>query len=390
MKNWVKIALSILMVLAGAGISWMLVKTKPKAAQKPRSATLPVVEVISASKSDYAVRISSQGEVLPGRRTSLAAEVSGRVIWVSPKFEVGERFEENEILVEIDPADYEAAEIMAASELATAVLNLEQERARSEQAKRDWEALGGGGKASELVLRKPQLESATKRVDAAQAALDKTKRDLSRTKVRAPYACQIQATFTEKGSSLVAGAPVADLFSRDFELRLPVSLEDFRFIDMTSTVDVTFMARFGGDEITWKGRLLRTEGQVDRGSQSVFLVAGIAPVEPDTAAAKFLVPGLFLQAELTGKTLSAVYTLPRRAFYGKDRILVVNTDKTTELRQVMVIRTERDEVVVGKGIGEGELVAISPVPNVIDGMSVKINREPGNNGENDGETGLSD
>ena len=58
--------------------------------------------MISASKSDYAVRISSQGEVLPGRRTSLAAEVSGRVIWVSPKFEVGERFAEDETLLEID------------------------------------------------------------------------------------------------------------------------------------------------------------------------------------------------------------------------------------------------------------------------------------------------
>ena len=76
----------------------------------------------------------------------MAAEVSGRDIWVSLKFEVGERFEE----------DYEACgEIMAASELATAVLNLEQERT-FEQAKRDWDALGGGGKASELVLRKPQ------------------------------------------------------------------------------------------------------------------------------------------------------------------------------------------------------------------------------------------
>ena len=159
---------------------------------------------------------------------------------------------------------------------------------------------------------------------------------------------------------------------------------------MTSEVTVTFMARFGGEEITWKGRLLRTEGQVDRGSQSVFLVAGIAPVEPDTIAAKFLVPGLFLQAELTGKTLSSVYTLPRRAFYGKDRILVVNTDKTTELRQVMVIRTERDEVVVGKGISEGELVATSPVPNVIDGMLVNINNELDNHGESEGKTGASD
>ena len=390
MKHWVKITLSLLIVLIGAGISWALVKTKPKAAQKPRSVLLPVVDVIRARTADYAVRIASQGEVLPGRRTSLAAEVSGRVVWVSPKLEVGERLEEDEVLLEIDRADYEAAEILAASELATAELALVQERARSEQAQRDWDALGGGRKASELALRKPQLRSAIKRMDAVKAALDKAKRNLLRTKVRAPYSCQVKATFTEKGSSLVAGGLVADLFSRDFELRLPVSLEDFRFIDMESGAAVFFSARFGGEEVKWEGDLIRMEGQVDRGSQSVFLVASILPGKPGTPAAKFLVPGLFLRAELTGRTLASVYRLPRKAFYGKDRILVVNPDKTVGLRRVAVIRTEHDEVVVGDGLTESELVAISPVPNVIDGMSVKINEGAGSGGLDAGEVRSSD
>ncbi|MCP4847162.1 MAG: efflux RND transporter periplasmic adaptor subunit [Verrucomicrobiaceae bacterium] len=390
MKNWVKITLSFLIVLIGVGISWSLVMTKPKAAQKPRSVLLPVVDVVRAATADYHVKIASQGEVLPSRRTSLAAEVSGRVVWVSPKLEVGERFEEGEILLEIDRADYEAAEILAASELAVAELNLDQERARSEQAERDWEALGGGREASDLVLRKPQLRSALKGVDAAQAGLDKAKRDLLRTKMRAPYPCQVKRTFTEKGSSLVAGGLVADLFSREFELRLPVSLEDFRFIDMKSDVVVSFMASLGGEDVAWKGQLIRTEGQVDRGSQSVFLVASIQPGEVGTSAAKFLVPGIFLRAELTGNTLASVYRLPRKAFYGKDRILIVNPDRTVELRKVTVLRTEHDEVVVGKGLADGELVAISPVPNVIDGMSVQINSKLGGEELDAGEVSTGD
>ena len=390
MKNWVKITLSLLIVTTGVGNSWILVITKPKAAQKPRSVLLPVVDVVTATTANYDVKIASQGEVLPSRRTSLAAEVSGRVVWVSPKLEVGEHFEEDEVLLEIDRADYEAAEILAASELAAAALTLEQERARSEQAKRDWEALGGGRKASELVLRKPQLRSAMKRVDAAQAGLDKAERDLLRTKVRAPYFCQVKKTFTEKGSSLVAGGLVADLFSREFELRLPVSLEDFRFIDLESNVAVSFMARFGGEEVEWEGKLIRTEGQVDRGSQSVFLVASIQPGGPGTSAAKFLVPGLFLRAELTGNTLASVYRLPRKAFYGKDRILIVKPDRTVGLRKVTVLRTEHDEVVVGDGLADGELVAISPVPNVIDGMSVQINSEAGSEELDTGEVSSGD
>ena len=375
MKNWVKITLSVVIVLLGGAICWALVLTKPRAAQKPRSMLLPVVDVVTANTADYTVRIGSQGEVLPSRRTSLAAEVPGRVVWVSPKLEVGERFAEDEILLEIDRADYESAEVLAASDLAVAELALEQEQARSEQAKRDWDALGGGRKASELVLRKPQLKSALKRVDAAQSGLEKALRDLLRTRVRAPYACQVQETFTEQGSSVAAGGVVADVFSREFELRLPVSLEDYRFIELEAKVAVSFHAKFGGEEVEWAGKLIRTEGRVDRGSQSVFLVASILPGEPGTTAAKFLAPGLFLKAELTGKTLGAVYRLPRKAFYGKDRILIVNPGNTVALRRVKVIRTEHDEVVIGDGLEQGERVAVSPVPNVIDGMAVKVNNQ---------------
>ena len=49
-----------------------------------------------------------------------------------------------------------------------------------------------------------------------------------------------------------------------------------------------------------------------------------------------------------------------------------------------------DEVVVSKGIDEGHLVAISPGPNVIDGMPVKVNGDSGNQGLDDGAAGSGD
>jgi hypothetical protein len=46
MKNWVKITLSLIIALLGIGICWVLVLTKPRAAQKPRNILLPVVDVV--------------------------------------------------------------------------------------------------------------------------------------------------------------------------------------------------------------------------------------------------------------------------------------------------------------------------------------------------------
>ena len=49
---------------------------------------------------------------------------------------------------------------------------------------------------------------------------------------------------------------------------------------------------------TGAGQLLRTESQVDRSSQSIFLVASIENAELKN---KFLVPGIYLKAKLFGK-----------------------------------------------------------------------------------------
>ena len=73
-----------------------LIMTKPVAEIKERKRTIPAVEVWEAKVSDYNIIIKSQGVTEPKRSTVLAAQVSGKVVAVSPKFEVGEKIENHE------------------------------------------------------------------------------------------------------------------------------------------------------------------------------------------------------------------------------------------------------------------------------------------------------
>jgi len=373
MKRIPKILIAVLIAAAGIGGMAALVMSKPKAEKVERQRVLPAVEVITAQAGDYPVTVASQGEVIPQRKTLIAAEVSGRVMTVSPKFEVGEAFKEGEFLLEIDSSDYEAARASAAAEVENAKLLIVTEEAVAKQKAKEWKSFGKSEDPPDLVLRVPQLKSANARLVAAEAALEKASRDLERTTVRAPYACQLSATSAELGAVVAAGSPIAEVFSTgDFELRLPVSLEDFAFVDAKPGVPVDFEAELGGQLLRWKGELVRTEGQVDRTCRSVFLVAKVSPADDDSVASKFLAPGLFLKAGVTGETLTKVFRLPRKALYGKDEILIVNPDNTVSLRPVTVVRTEDSEVVISGGLEAGERVAVSPVPNVIDGMEVDV------------------
>jgi len=156
-------------------------------------------------------------------------------------------------------------------------------------------------------------------------------------------------------------------------VRLAVELEDFAYVKIgEGKVPVRFSTRLGREELHWQGEVLRSEGRVDRSSRSVFLVARVSAKDGEERAGKFLVPGLFVRAEVDAGVLTDVFQLPRKALYGKDRILIVDSEDRVAFRQVKILRASRDQVVIGEGIEPGERVAISPLPQVIDNMKVSV------------------
>ena len=109
------------------------------------------------AQREHQVIIQTQGVVEPIQITALASEVSGKMEYLSPNFEVGQRFKKDEVLLSIDASDYEAVQAKAMAELADAKLALSKETALSEQA---------------LTLEEPndpQLESA---LDSAKAGVE--------------------------------------------------------------------------------------------------------------------------------------------------------------------------------------------------------------------------
>ena len=373
MKKWAQITAVFIVGLIGILVFYSLVATKPVAETVQRQAVLSTVEVWLAEPTEHQVVIESQGVVEPVHVTDLASEVGGRVKFLSPEFEVGQRFQEGQVILEIDSSDYEAIQAKANSELAEAKLYLIKERALSQQASRDWEALGKGKDPNDLVLRKPQLETALARVVAAKAALEKSERDLERTKIRSPYESKIKNTNIELGSLLSPGTTIGSIYSADkYEIRLPVSISDYDFVEFDFSSEVSFQTDIAGAQYKWTGQLLRTESQVDRSSQSIFLVASI---ENSELKNKFLVPGIYLKAKLFGKKIKDTYSVPRGALIGKNRIIIALENDTVSFKEVTIIRSSREEVIISEGISKGDRIVTTPIPNAIEGMKVNIYNE---------------
>jgi multidrug efflux pump subunit AcrA (membrane-fusion protein) len=88
-----------------------------------------------------------------------------------------------------------------------------------------------------------------------------------------------------------------------------------------------------------------------------------------------LAVGLFVEAEIMGRTAEDAFVLPRGALrqeQGQRGVYVVDGDSRLRFRPVEVLRLERETVVLGDGLQAGDRVNVSPLAAIVDGMRVRV------------------
>jgi RND family efflux transporter MFP subunit len=234
----------------------------------------------------------------------------------------------------------------------------------------------------------------------ATARLARAERDLARTELRAPYEGRVRGENVDVGQVATSGQRIATLYAVDWaEVRLPIPDRELRYVDVplgarTRDEDapepagpaVRLHTEFAGRAHTWTGRVVRTEGEIDPKSRMVNVVARIEdPYGVHEGSDRTpLAVGLFVEAEILGETVSGVFVLPRTALRpgdpmdpdAPDAVHVIDAEERLRIRTVEVLRNEPERVVIGAGLAAGERVSISPLPGVVDGMSVRVAAEP--------------
>jgi RND family efflux transporter MFP subunit len=355
--------------------------------RKDAAAQAVLVEAIPAELSTLNFIVHSQGAVEPRTETTLVAEVSGQIVSVSPNFIAGGFFREGEVLMQIDPSDYETALLRAQAALASRRAQYADQKARSEQALKDWENLGRQGEPSDLVLRKPQLAEAQAGVQAAEAELQEAERDLQRTRIRVPYDGLVREKRVDVGQFVAAGTPLGVTFAIDIaEIRLPLSGNDLDYLNLPSAtrldnaqrVPVTLTADEGGVGGAWQGQIVRTEGVIDRTSRVLYAVAEV--VDPYGVLGRSdrqeLKVGTFVRAEIQGRQAEDVVVLPRAVLRPDQTVLIANAERRLEVRPVTVARAEPRKVYISSGIEAGELVITTSMDAPIPGTQLAIAGAP--------------
>ena len=375
---------AVMLTIAGVFTTVMYLNRPPSELAKPQQ-RLVTVEVIEALKQSLQIPIQAQGTVSPARSTSLISEVKGRIVEVSDNFNVGSFARKGDVLLRIDPRDYQTNLLRAQAALASAESSLAQEKGRSQVASQEWKKLPKGSQrsqqAKDLYLRIPQLKLAEAQVLAARADLNTARDNLERTIINAPYDALIRSKQSELGEYVAPGSTLADIFSVDFaEVRLAIPQSKLAYLDLPgvdgyggqeSAVDL--YTDVSGDITHWAAQLHRTEGVFDERSRVLFTVARIEdPYALQDASKIPLRIGTFVNADISGKKIENLISLPRHILRPGNLLWIIDENMKLQNRKVTTLRSGGDNIYVSAGLDNGELVSLTLLDATYSGATVKI------------------
>ncbi len=368
-------ALPVAVVAAAILGAKLLGANKPAPRTQEATISMPVVDATRLQASSYPVIIRSQGTVQPTLANTLVPAVAGTVTDVNPVFVAGGVFKRGDVLLQIDPRDYEIALTQAQANLAQADAQLQEQQALAEQARAEWRSMGRSGQPSSLTLREPQLAAASANRDAAQAQVQRAELDLERTRLIAPYDGMVSERQVDLGQFVARGAPVGSIHSlHAADIRLPLSNRQLTYLSLPDSAlqgdlpNVELKASIGATEQLWFGSLIRAEG-IDAKTQQLNVIARVE--NPYTQGAQPLRAGQFVQAFIEGQVLDDVFVIPRAALREEREVLIVDENGAIQRRQVRVAWSDELVAAVSDGLAKGDLLVVTPMSTVADGTPVR-------------------
>lgn len=386
--NWkTTVLICIVILLLAVGVISAIHLTEPTAQRSSASKrTAMLVEVARAESGTFRPGIMAMGTVRPEQEIVLSPRVGGEIVSISKSFTPGGFVEEGEVLLQIDPADYEVTLQQRKSELRQASADLELELGRQGLAKKDYEELEGtiSSEYKTLVLRQPQLNTAKARVETAQAVVDRARLDLERTRIRAPFAAHIIEREANVGSQVSPGESLGVLVGVDaywVEAAVPVS--NLRWIDFPRDSEQSGSVARVRDRAAWPEdtfrsaqvhRLIGALENQTRMARVLLTVADPLAHEPESAGLPPLMVGSFVEAQISGKPIADVIRIDNDYLRQNDTVWV-NENGLLQIRDVEVVFRDKEYAYIRAGLSVDDRVVTTNLATVIAGAPLRLEGE---------------
>lgn len=390
----------------------------------------PVVRVVRVQPRDVPLSVAGFGTVRAKHVWSVAPEVAGAVVELSPQLRAGLHVKRGELLFEVDPRPFRLAveriqarliqhekEIavleqqrknhLETLELARSNLFIAEEdlwrdeelarkgtispRARDRRQQERNEALRTVQSVeNQLALNGPRVEQAEAAIEVARAELQEAELRLRKTRLLVPADSQVVQTTLDLGEFVNAGREVATLHGTDaVEIPIAVPADELRWLPtlaperFSPATDANPAAsdflplatvhwQSGNRDYVWHGRVVRWEAGLDSRTRTLTLVIEVPKpwdaFRPGEHPA--LQPGMFCRVEISAGSQPNAVVVPRTALHDDNTVYLVSAGRL-EQRRVEVLRFLRDQAILSAGLQAGDQIVVSPLSAPVVGMKLR-------------------
>ena len=373
-----KLIAPLLILALSAAIFVALVSNQPTLQTTVKEPVPVAVRALEINTGPMQLSVNSEGNVQPSVETKLVAQVAGEVIEVSESLVAGGDFSKGDVLLRLDPRDYEIA--VTRSQAAMSRAEAEQRFAAEEAAR--IKSLYGDELASIAELQNAErlLAVANAALADAKAALMRATVDLERTVFRAPFNGRVRGENVDAGQFVAKGSMIATLYDTDrLQVRLPLADSQLAYLDASyaqtglagdTPANVLLTADYAGDTQTWGAKLLRTEGDISVKSRFLHVIVEVTNTLSSNGVR--LPVGLFVDAAIEGRTVDNLVSVPRTALRPDNSVMIINERNQLEFRDVSIFKLSDSDVLISEGLLSGERISISPLQFVVEGMPVTV------------------
>src|SRR4051812_23394024 len=246
MSRGMKVGLRVgILVLAGGGFAAFKIRQKQHAGAEVRMERVGRRDLVSA--------VTASGKIEPKTSVDISADITGRIVKIAVR--EGDLVKKGQFLIQIDPAQYQAAVSRAEGVVASTQATMLQTRASRDQAERAWRRARDLSQAGENLIAPAAVEDYKTALDVAQAtyeatgaqlsqsraSLQEARDNLAKTRLVSPITGRVTRLAVEEGEVAVPGT-----FSR--ETGLLMTIADLSVILAKVQVDETDVVRLSASD----------------------------------------------------------------------------------------------------------------------------------------------
>ena len=228
------------------------------------------VRVEAVEKRDLVASVTASGQVTPRTKVDLSADITGKIVALNVK--MGDIVRKGQLVLQIDPQQFESQVQRAEAALANSRARLVQTKANLQQAQNNYQRSADIKKSNPTLISDEQIEQLKTTFEVNQALLEAAQQDvkqgeaslkdarwqLSRTNIFAPMSGRVTRLNVENGETAVQGTfnrdaatlmTIADMSVLETKVKVDetdvsrISLGDSAVIQIDAFPDTTFIGR---------------------------------------------------------------------------------------------------------------------------------------------------